>query len=987
VGAANLPADDHLFISYSRFDGEELAGRLANRLSADPSPLRVWIDREGIKPGRARDWDDQVDEAIRTCAAFLFLMTTDSVQPQSVCKLEWMRALSLKKPVIPLKAADGVRPPFGLQGRQHVDFSDPGRFDQALAELRDLLGWLASDEGMLQLLLDRLEDARRGLDRARDPSGRSRAKLELEALEQQIRAQRFAVVDPDRAKRSVERRISAALEDERRPGRRGGSIVNEPPGVAPVYFQDRLIESGIVADFLKNPALRLLTVSGRSGVGKTAMICRILKGLEDDLLPDGEAFKVDGIVYLSANGWRGISLPNMYADLTSLLPDAAAARLSAIYRSDQVGVPAKVRALVEELGGRRAVVLLDNFEELVDEQARGIRDVELDEALATLLDLPPHGVKLIITTRVAARELALRHPEHQLRLDLNEGLPSPYAEQVLIGMDVDGALGLREAPRSLLAQARERTRGYPRALEALFAILSADRDTSLAELVADAESLPPTRVVEVLVGEAFELLDNLAQQVMQALAIYAYPVAAVAVDFLLQPYITGIDSAPVLKRLVNMHLVRKQGDRYRLHQIDRQYALSRSPEGQEADRQVEPTPFTRFALWHRGADYFHAVAPPPEACRDVADLGPLLAEFDLRCAGREWEAAARVLLSFDRRCLHVWGLYRQMAELHERLRGRLDDPVLRRRSVGNLGTAYYRLARYPDAIACFQEALVLAGPGQDLHDRVTLLGELGNCLADLGRTTEALGYAELALETARKLGDRSLEAANLSRLGRRHGNLGDQGTAVRYCHQAVELAAGLDDRFLQGVLAENLAAVLVDAERHPAAMEHARRAVRIGEELGSPVVISSGSINLGLACLYSGDLEGAKAAAETAQRYELPNFYHYVLTLLGVTALRQGDEATARQAFQGAVRQTEAMLQLSGDNVGALDARGLAASGLVVLGEQGWVEEAVSAFQQARRVNSQAGIVQRVVRLLRALAAPPRQLPDPIRTAASGRAP
>jgi hypothetical protein len=107
VGVVDLPADDHLFISYSRYDGEDFAVRLAARLSADPSPLRVWIDRQGIKPGRARDWDDQVDQAIRTCSAFLFVMTMDSVQPQSVYKRERMRALSLKKPVIPLKAADG----------------------------------------------------------------------------------------------------------------------------------------------------------------------------------------------------------------------------------------------------------------------------------------------------------------------------------------------------------------------------------------------------------------------------------------------------------------------------------------------------------------------------------------------------------------------------------------------------------------------------------------------------------------------------------------------------------------------------------------------------------------------------------------------------------------------------------------------------------------------------------------------------------------
>ena len=125
---------------------------------------------------------------------------------------------------------------------------------------------------------------------------------------------------------------------------------------------------------------------------------------------------------------------------------------------------------------------------------------------------------------------------------------------------------------------RERTRGYPRALEAVAAILSADRNTSLPELLAQTERLPEN-VVEALVGEAFQRLDALAQQVMQALAVYPVPVPAVAVDYLLQPFQPAINAAPVLARLVNMQFVRRDAGRYYLHQVDRDYALGRVPDG------------------------------------------------------------------------------------------------------------------------------------------------------------------------------------------------------------------------------------------------------------------------------------------------------------------------------------------------------------------------------------------------------------------------
>ena len=94
----------------------------------------------------------------------------------------------------------------------------------------------------------------------------------------------------------------------------------------------------------------------------------------------------------------------------------------------------------------------------------------------------------------------------------------------------------------------------------------------------------------VLVGEAFSRLDLTAQRVMQALAIYRYPVPPAAVDYLLQPYVPGIDSGRVLSRLVNMQFVRRDAGRYYLHQVDRDYALSRIAEGDPADREREAPP-------------------------------------------------------------------------------------------------------------------------------------------------------------------------------------------------------------------------------------------------------------------------------------------------------------------------------------------------------------------------------------------------------------
>ena len=96
-----------------------------------------------------------------------------------------------------------------------------------------------------------------------------------------------------------------------------------------------------------------MTVVGRAGVGKTALVCRLLKALEAGHLPDDLGpLRPDGIVYLSATGTRRINVPNLFADLCKLLPDATAAGLDAVYRNPQASTEAKMAALLAEFPGR-----------------------------------------------------------------------------------------------------------------------------------------------------------------------------------------------------------------------------------------------------------------------------------------------------------------------------------------------------------------------------------------------------------------------------------------------------------------------------------------------------------------------------------------------------------------------------------------------------------------------------------------------------------
>ena len=401
-----------------------------------------------------------------------------------------------------------------------------------------------------------------------------------------------------------------------------------------------------------------------------------------------------------------------------------------------------------------------------------------------MLSAPEHGVKVIITTRVAPRSLLLVQPGVQRRLNLEEGLESPFAEEVLRAMDADGSLGIRDAPDRLLAEARERTRGFPRALEALAAILAADRDTTLSELLTDAQRMPEN-VVEALVGEAYNRLDALARQVMQAVAIYGGPVPAVAVDYLLQPFEPAIDSAPVLARLVNMQFVRRDAGRYYLHQVDREYALSRVPVGEPSDRSVDPPPFSQYALRGRAADYFQQTRTPREMWRSIDDLAPQRAEFDLRCQAGDYDTAAYVLFDISSDYLYVWGHLHLAVDLHQRLQGHLTDPWTDAGNLSSLGRYYDGLGEARQAIEFYEQALAIDREIGNRQGESIDLGGLASCYADLGETRRAIELYEQALAIDREVGNRWGEATTLGNLGVRYAGLGETRRAIELYEQAL----------------------------------------------------------------------------------------------------------------------------------------------------------------------------------------------------------
>lgn len=111
--------EPHVFISYSRKNAD-----FANQLiaSLEDKQLKIWIDKEGLKPG-TRDWEQALRKAIRESRGVLLIASEASCQSLYV-RDELAIADAEGKPIYPIWAAGDVWINCIPLGRGHMQFID-----------------------------------------------------------------------------------------------------------------------------------------------------------------------------------------------------------------------------------------------------------------------------------------------------------------------------------------------------------------------------------------------------------------------------------------------------------------------------------------------------------------------------------------------------------------------------------------------------------------------------------------------------------------------------------------------------------------------------------------------------------------------------------------------------------------------------------------------------------------------------------------------
>ncbi|MFC7220133.1 trypsin-like peptidase domain-containing protein [Streptomyces polyrhachis] len=605
----------------------------------------------------------------------------------------------------------------------------------------------------------------------------------------------------------------------------GNRLASPPPaairvvGVPVAYgielFKNRVRELGEVIQHLYAPAIRLVTVTGRRGIGKSALAAKVMDTL--DRGPGSVALeprpRPDGLVNLSTRT-RGISLESFYFGCAELLGPQRERALRKTWEEDTT-VHGRLAALDHALNGHRVVVLLDNLEELLHDDGR-VRDEEL-AALLEWAFRAPHAPRLLATSTVPPR-LAPELRRFTARIDLAVGLGATESAALLRELDRDGSAGIADLSDRELLQAGVQLHGVPRALELLVGA-AADAPVPfprLRDVLADFSRRED--IVHALAGDRLRQLEGPARTVVSILAALRVPATPADIEEVAARIDPGLPVPATVAALRRTHLIHadRVSGTVALHPLDADLAYGQLPLAGATGRQ---------AVERAIAAWYGTRTTPEESWRRLEDLAPYRSRFEHLMRAEDYDEAARVLAEISEWL--VWhGSVLAAVAMHQALDGRLTEAATHLTHTLGYGHALLSAGPMQAAVARFTEAVSTA---ERLDDRAALqsaLFGLGDAHRQLGELRTTVEVLERAAELAHELGDAEREEHALLSRSLTLSYLGDGEAALTGADRLAALAATSDELLTTARAANARTIALLTLGRWTQTIESGVEAVR-----------------------------------------------------------------------------------------------------------------------------------------------------------------
>jgi predicted ATPase/class 3 adenylate cyclase len=501
-------------------------------------------------------------------------------------------------------------------------------------------------------------------------------------------------------------------------------------------------------------------------------------------------------------------------------------------------------SLVEHVGERKLLLLLDNFEQVV----------EAAPELSSLLSACP-SLRLLVTSRELLR----------IQGEVEYAVP-PLAEAEAVELFcARSQLG----PDETVAELCRRLDSMPLAVELAAARTSVLSPTQILERLSqrldllrggrDAEARQQT--LRATIAWSHDLLDEDERRLFASLGVFDGGCTLEAAEAV------GEADLDTLQSLVDKSLLRHANERFWMLETIREYAAERLGESGQAEE-----------LRRRHAHHLLALAEKAQAHLVGANqeewLGRIDAERANVRAALGWalgggdEPLGLKLASALGRFWWVRGSAEGLAWLERGLEQADVAPAVRAAALDAAGGTAWFVGDHERALRLFEEGLTIYRRLGDRAGTARMLTRIGPSLITIGRHEEAERVVEEAVAIDRELGHRDELALSLHILASIALERGDMQEASELYEESAALAREIGDSWQLAWDLHNLAEVALRQDDAQRASLRACEALALAREIGDDLVALICLGILSIAVAECGDVRRAGALWGAAERLD-----------------------------------------------------------------------------------------------------------------------
>ena len=597
-------------------------------------------------------------------------------------------------------------------------------------------------------------------------------------------------------------------------------------------FIGRQQELAEVCALIRQPDVRLATLTGPGGAGKTRLSLQVAS----TLLPEF----ADGVFFVPIAEIRE--------------PEFVIAAVAQAF-----GVKEGDRSLLDQLKAhlqpRQVLLVLDNFEQVL----------EAAPLIAELLVASP-ALKVLATSRAALHVYGeYEFPVPPLAVPDLAQLTSPGAEgaadltrYTAISLFAERAQAVK--PNFTLthdnaitvAQICAKLDGLPLAIElvaprikllSLSAILNG-LDSRLKLLTGGARDLPARqRTLRGAIDWGYNLLEEDERILFARLGVFSGGFTLESAEAVLgtepvNPEYSILDGLTVMVDNSLLRQIETAGEpRFTMFETIREYALEKLQAGGELARYqtLHATHYLALA---------EAAAPQLQGRDQIAALNRFEAEHHNLVAALAGSLARRSLPTVLRLGSALWRFWLLRGHLSEGLKW-LDevrtlaaeyaspDPVPLARALYGVAALHNERGDTATASALFQESLALFKQAGAASGAAYAQNDLGASLLAQRRTEEATALCEASLAAFKQMGDDWGQASALTNLGLAALSRGDAARATQLCQESLGLFQKLGDRWGMALALNNLGLAALPQGDHDRASTLVESGLALIRELGS----------------------------------------------------------------------------------------------------------------------------------------------------------